>query len=455
MTEYLLKISGVHYGANGDFVAGQKDTEEAHMRTLKLLRWLDSERPIVVLAPDTGNHIHSDAIMARARGRRIGRVAMECVEMAWALLRQSGQPMIMARVNKVAIKEHGYVIVTVDSDKLEVAQPPLKSAEIEWRKWMSDLPLLPPSEQLQSELEAAYVLDNVFMPHLEETNIGELKEYLDIWLEGSRHDLSREARQKWQTYIEFLEAAQDKNVRLLAESLKDQRAAICERAPLDEHASTWWKERMESSDVQQLWCQWRLKNENKLWLGLKRIDTMLRELPGELYGDIGKLDVVLSRLYYMNTPRQAFMAILALMMLRELTCRELGIEMRPMTEDDYQQDGMITNPMDMPTTIGRVMAFGETLYDMGQKQTIEMLAHWLRDDYEQRQPLRLMTVVEDGRIRLAKAIEQVASKPTTEFNVYPQTGSTANLGCDQKNSDFKTYLPGTDASEEQSMLESK
>ena len=106
MTEYLLKISGVHYGANGDFVAGQKDTEETHMRTLKLLRWLDSERPIVVLAPDTSNHIHSDAIMARARGRRIGRVAMECVEMAWALLRQSGQPMIMARVNKVAIKEN-------------------------------------------------------------------------------------------------------------------------------------------------------------------------------------------------------------------------------------------------------------------------------------------------------------------------------------------------------------
>jgi hypothetical protein len=28
------------------------------------------------------------------------------------------------------------------------------------------------------------------------------------------------------------------------------------------------------------------------------------------------------------------------------------------------------------------------------------------------------------------------------------------LGCDQKNSDFKTYLPGAGASEEQSMLES-
>ena len=30
MAEYLLRISGVHYGANGDSVAGQKDTEEMH-----------------------------------------------------------------------------------------------------------------------------------------------------------------------------------------------------------------------------------------------------------------------------------------------------------------------------------------------------------------------------------------------------------------------------------------
>lgn len=52
-------------------------------------------------------------------------------------------------------------------------------------------------------------------------------------------------------------------------------------------------------------------------------------------------------------------------------------------------------------------------------------------------------------------LKEIAKTPKQQFTVYPQPGSTANLGCDQKNSDFKTYLPGTDASEEQSMLESK
>ena len=55
---------------------------------------------------------------------------------------------------------------------------------------------------------------------------------------------------------------------------------------------------------------------------------------------------------------------------------------------------------------------------------------------------------------LNETLKKAANKPTNQFTVYPQPGSTANLGCDQKNSDFKTYLPGADASGEQSMLES-
>ncbi len=397
MVEYDLLISGVHYGANGDSVAGQKDTEEMHMRTRDLLSWIDRERPIVVLSPDPMNHIHPDAIMARARGRRIGRVAYEDVGRAWNLLRQYNQPMICARVKEVAIKEHGYAVVTVEAEEQQENLHP-SALETEWRQWLTDLPLLPPSEQLQAELEAEYVLDNLLLPHLAETDIAELKTYVDIWLEGSRHDLSREARQKRSYYIEQLMAAQDKEVRQMAEPLKEQRRRICERAPLDELATVWWTDRLESAEVQRLWHQWRLKNENKLWMGLRRIDTMLRQLPGELYGDIGKIDVILSCLYYLNTPRKAFQTIMALLMLRDLTCRELGIAMYPMTEDEYQLDGFITNPLEMPTTIGRVVAFGETQCDKPQKQIIQMLANWLRADYEQSHSKEIEALAEPGAL---------------------------------------------------------
>ena len=294
----------MHYGANGDSVAGQKDTEEMHMRTRELLSWIDRVRPIVTLSPDPENRVHERAIQARSLGKRIGRVALECVDLVWDLLRASGKPMLLAKVKEVAVRNHGYAVVTVSAEALQQTQTTVAS-ETEWGPWLSDLPLLPPSEQLQAEEEASFVLENVFFPCLNECDVHELATYVNIWLEGSQHDLSREARQKRALYIELLEAAEDKEVRQLAEALKEQRRRICEREPLDEMATEWWQQRQEDPDVQRLWQQWRLKNDNKLWAGLRLIDSLLRQMPGDLYGDIGQMDVVLSRLYYLNTPRKA------------------------------------------------------------------------------------------------------------------------------------------------------
>ncbi len=393
MAEHQLLISGVHYGANGDFVAGQKDTEETLVRTRELLSQIDRAKPVVVLSPDPSNHIHRDAIQARSLGQRIGRVSYDDNDKAWKLLRQTGKPMLLARVKDVSIEDHGYVNVIVEAEELQESLQP-SALEIEWRLWLTDLPLLPESEQLQAQQEVAYVLDNVYLPHLAEADFKEVKTYLDIWLENSWHDLSREARQKRSEYIELLLASPNKEMRQLAEPLKEQRRRLLEREPLDRLATVWWDARLESAEVKYLWQQWRLKNENKLWLGLRRIDTLLRQLPGELYGDIGKLDVILSCLYYLNTPRKAFQSIMALLMLRDLTCRELGIAMHPMTEDEYEADGRITNPMEMPTTIGRVVAFAETQCDKAQKQTIQLLAQWLRDDYEQSHPKEIEALAE-------------------------------------------------------------
>jgi hypothetical protein len=68
--------------------------------------------------------------------------------------------------------------------------------------------------------------------------------------------------------------------------------------------------------------------------------------------------------------------------------------MHPMIEDEYDADGRITNPMEMPTTIGRVVAFAETQCDKTQKQTIQLLAQWLRDDYEQSHPKEIEALAE-------------------------------------------------------------
>ena len=63
--------------------------------------------------------------------------------------------------------------------------------------------------------------------------------------------------------------------------------------------------------------------------------------------------------------------------------------------------------------------------------------------------------VVDAIHELTDVVKESLKKPRNEFKVYPQAGSTANVGCDQKHSDFKNYLPGADGMGQQSKLESK
>ena len=334
-----MKITGVHYAANPE-AESQKlpDTEEMHVRTRDLLRKIDRERPLVSLFAEPTNLFNPDCIMAFSRGARIGRVADESVGEVKTLLAQSDDPILFARVEDVTIKEHGHLTVVVEAEELTTILP-LQSTEIEWDMWLKDdMMRLSPHQQVLAEKEAYYMLKKLLMKSIDETDITDLKIYLSLWMRGSCHDLSRETREARTQFIAQLEKAQSKEVRQLTEQLKQQRTSICGRMALIERASQWWTERLESEEMQRLWMQWWLANEGHLWGGLRDIDEKLRQLPGQLYNDIGKRDVVLSRLYYMMTPRKALDAILTLLMLRELTCRHLGIEVKPMIESEYGSD---------------------------------------------------------------------------------------------------------------------
>jgi hypothetical protein len=340
--EYRFKISGVHYAANPEAETKRlPDTEEMHVRTRELLTKIDRERPLVSLFAEPTNLFNPDCIMAFSRGKRIGRVADECVGEVKSLLAQSEDPILFARVEDVTIKEHGHLTVVVEAEELTNILP-LQSSAIEWDMWLrDDMMRLSPHQQVLAEKEAYYMLKSQLMTNVDGADITDLKIYLGLWMEGSCHDLSRETREARTQFIAQLEKAQNKEVRLLNEPLKQQRTSMCGRMALIERTSEWWTERLESEEMKRLWTQWWLVNEGQLWGGLRDIDELLRQLPGQLYNDIGKRDVVLSRLYYMQTPRKALDAILTLLMLRELTCRQLGIEMKPMIESEYGCDKVV------------------------------------------------------------------------------------------------------------------
>ena len=339
--EYHIQISGVHYAANPEAEAGMPDTEAMHVRTRELLTKIDRERASVSLFAEPTNLYNPDCIMAFSKGEWIGRVADECVGEVKSLLAQSEDPILFARVEDVTIKEHGHLMVVVEAEKLTSILP-LQSSAIEWDMWLKDdMMRLSPSKQVLIEKEAYYMLKRLLKTDIDDVDITDLKIYLGLWMQGSCHDLSRETREARTQLISILEKSQRKEVRQQNEPLKQQRTSICGRMALIERASEWWTERLESEEMKRLWTQWWVANEGMLWGGLRDIDEKLRQLPGELYLDIDKREVVLSRLYYMNTPRKALDAIITMLMLRELTCRHLGIEMKPMIESEYGCDKVV------------------------------------------------------------------------------------------------------------------
>ena len=317
------------------------DTEAMHVRTRELLTKIDRERASVSLFAEPTNLYNPDCIMAFSKGEWIGRVADECVGEVKSLLAQSEDPILFARVEDVTIKEHGHLMVVVEAEKLTSILP-LQSSAIEWDMWLKDdMMRLSPSKQVLIEKEAYYMLKRLLKTDIDDVDITDLKIYLGLWKQGSCHDLSRETREVRTQLISILEKSQRKEVRQQNEPLKQQRTSICGRMALIERASEWWTERLESEEMKRLWTQWWVANEGLLWGGLRDIDEKLRQLPGELYLDIDKRDMVLSRLYYMNTPRKALDAIITMLMLRELTCRHLAIEMKPMIESEYGCDKVV------------------------------------------------------------------------------------------------------------------
>jgi hypothetical protein len=72
-----------------------------------------------------------------------------------------------------------------------------------------------------------------------------------------------------------------------------------------------------------------------------------------------------------------------------------------------------------------VVAFGETRCDRTQKQTIELLAHWLRDDYEQSHPQELESLAKDCKQQPMVTMQN----PTINGPIYGISGnSNVNLG---------------------------
>ena len=320
MIEYIIKILGVQFAANPDYRFGDPETPEMWAKTIALLTELRDTMPRVVLKAEPTNSHDNRAVMVRAMGRKIGYVCRTQRDKIRSLVMGSKRGMLGAEIREVVIGKHGYLYITLrceESTAVEAQEPGFN-----WMGWHTDIPLLPPMDALNAEEEAEFILEEELLPSL----AAGIYNYLPLAQCSQR-----------QLYIKLLMESERDEVRALAKELEHQSAGMCSRHRLEERVMEWWPRLVASDEASNMWVRWREQTKGQLGVGLRLIDGMLRQLPGNVYEHIDHLETVFSQLYYLCIPRAALTAILSLLVLRMRTCRELGIEMKPMSEADYEQ----------------------------------------------------------------------------------------------------------------------
>jgi hypothetical protein len=458
MIEYTIKILGAQYAANPDYKFGDPETPEMWARTIGMLSNLRDMKPRVVLKLEPTNPHDHLAVMARAMGNKIGYVCKPQRDKVRTMISQSKRGMLAADISEVVVNEHGYLFVTLKCP--EAVDDSTQEPGFDWSEWQTDIPLLPPMDALHAEEEAEFILEEELLPYLADVDITELQTYLGIWIEGSRHDMSHEASRQRELYVKLLEESTRDDVHELARELKHQSGSMCCRHRLEERTQDWWPRLVDSDEAANMWGRWCEQTKGQLWSGLQLIDGLLRRLPGNLYHSIGHMEAVFSQLYYLCIPRAALTTILSLLVLRERTCRELGIEMRPMTEEDYEKCMPESGKFSMKDLASSFLKF-PTKFALGMFGGVSTLLAW-HPEWQMSAPQIEEQILakekeqqdrqEQKQDKMIEEVEKAANKKTNEFNVYPQAGSTANLGCQMQSPEFKVIPP---SKEQQPALESR
>ena len=154
-----------------------------------------------------------------------------------------------------------------------------------------------------------------------------IEQYLRIWLNSSLHDLSNEARLTREHYIMRLRELESQNatpgqesstrIQALISAIEKQRTAICGQKRMNLRVDKWWKELLQSKEMEQLWGMWTLHNEGNSEPWGIELDSHLKALPNSLYAFVDRKKLFFSRLYYSHIPRKKYWQIVSLMLLKD------------------------------------------------------------------------------------------------------------------------------------------
>ena len=376
-TQYSIRGVGLHYAANPTYKKEMGYVPEMEQHTLEILRELDEKRPQVLLIPEPDNSFDPHAVMMRAGGRRIGYVERNDVSTCYKLLRNSGKKFLTGTISKVEVEERGKLYLTLEAEEgLDKTDDPWQ--ECVWPEWGDQRPLLPAKEVWLARSEAEFMIDEVLCPCADDATAGELEHYLNVWMESSLYDISEDTFRTCSRYIHRFAGHDNPRLRHWAEKLNRYRIAFygMKREAI---RMAWWESLKKSEAMEVLWNKWQYHVSYHPRQGLRVIDDYLRCLPDQLYSLIGQPDRFFKSLFYRKGPRRVLWGIFTALLIRNRTCSELGICIRPLAEDSVEYGDvaapMTTDDPEVPCALPEVLCTPQAEELLGKFRMAGMLDH--------------------------------------------------------------------------------
>ena len=375
----ILKAVGVRFVVNPELGSmGVAETEVMCQKTIAKLQWLNEMRPRCVLVADTQNK-DPHAVMVRVMGEKVAYIDRSQAPEIRGMLKETPRGMLSTTITEVNVYGHGYFFLR--KPDISKAYTP-EEIGVDWSRYQTNEPIMLPSDYFISHDELSMIIFEELLPALSEVGTDELRLYLDRWLSAVRYNQSREVQKEMMELISILSADKREEVRQIAADIDHLRTKKGTKEILEEMAKTWWSDMLHDRTVIDSFCvvKQRCQNDRRqLLLILGKVEQLMQDMPGNLYHDVGDVYEFFSHLGYLAPPMRALSGVLSLLAVRTLICNELGLSQEPFFGDRVEA---ITDTNQIPTTIGKVLAFGnEQCKEYAEMLTIQRLANYLKDDY--------------------------------------------------------------------------
>ena len=390
----------------------------------------------MTLRPDPTNDVDVNAICAYDwQGRHVGYVAIHDQLSAWQTLRGSGRRSLRGRVCEVNA-EHKCVVFECRVETMGSVED--LYPQTSYLKWTYTGPVM---KATQKTVTLDYMMDE----------ISERLDERDSWDEADSEN-----------FVVLCKRFSDLSKYDLSGEMSDYRRRLCLRLletkddllkPLVEELNMAYGRagrESQGGDVLDYWMHLLSapKNIKSLLVhrheyDLGKVQEQLQEFPEAMYEEwLENREHFVTKLLYMHIPREVLWRFISGIAFCE------AVKPRVQVQKD-EQETIADRILQLPTVELQYEAYQQintlltgTSWSEKAAEVLEKMFAKVKEQQDRQ---------EQKQDKILDSMEKAANKKTNEFKVYPQAGSTANVGCQMQSPEFKVIPP---SEEQQPALES-